>query len=102
VRRDGLRISIDDDLFRAIFREPGAADRNAPADFDGTRRTLRELQSTRAALDRLEAVLVERARFAGRTWSEIAADLHVSRETARRRHAGAGPVIPVHRRSPDP
>jgi DNA-directed RNA polymerase specialized sigma24 family protein len=80
-------VSLDDDLFRAIFGEPGE-ERSVVDVLGAARRALRELQSTRAALDRLEAVLVQRARFAGTTWSEIAADLGVSRETARRRHAG--------------
>jgi hypothetical protein len=75
-----------DDLFRAIFGESDAVGR----DIDRTRRALRELESTRAALDRLEAALVQRARFGGTTWSEIAADLQVGRETARRRHGVHG------------
>jgi len=76
-------VSVEEDLFRSIFRERGSVER----DIDRTRKALRELESTRAALDRLEAALVQRARFGGATWSEIAADLQVGRETARRRHA---------------
>jgi predicted exporter len=84
-------VSLDDDLFRAIFREPGE-ERSVVDVPDATRRALREVQPTRAALDRLEAALVQRARLAGTTWSVIAADLGVSRETARRRHAGRDPL----------
>jgi hypothetical protein len=78
-------VGIEDDLIRAIFREPGDRGDVVPV-HDATRRAIRELQSTRAALDRLEAALVQRARFAGASWAEIAADLGVGREAARRRH----------------
>jgi hypothetical protein len=89
-RRDRLRVGIDDDLVAAILGQRGPL--GPHEGLDPARRALRELAATRDALDRLEAALVRRARFAGSTWSEIAADLGVSRPTASRRHGHRDPT----------
>ncbi|MGW0523269.1 hypothetical protein [Crossiella sp. NPDC003009] len=40
----------------------------------------------RRELERLEAVLVRRARVAGRTWTEVAAALGVSKQAVHKKH----------------
>lgn len=44
----------------------------------------------RHELERLEAVLVRRARIQGRTWAEIAAALGVSKQAVHKKHGGRG------------
>jgi len=53
---------------------------------------LRELARMRPVLDRLEAALVDRARCDGSSWSEVATDLGVTKQTAHRRHAAHDPI----------
>ncbi|HUP33177.1 MAG TPA: hypothetical protein VM184_09115 [Gaiellaceae bacterium] len=53
---------------------------------------LREIVAARAALDSLEATLVVRARSYGRSWSELAAPLGVTKQAARSRHVARDPV----------
>jgi hypothetical protein len=52
------------------------------------RKALRALTDVRSALDRLEAQLVSDARLEGCSWSEIGADLGLTKAGAYRRHAG--------------
>ena len=59
--------------------------------------TLRAVVATRRRLDEVEARYVEKAVLAGRSWSEIANALGVSKQAAHKRHAkrirvGATPV----------
>ena len=89
-RRDRLRVGMDDELLAAIF---GERERHSRRDgVDPIFRALRELAATRDALDRLESALVRQARFAGSTWSDVAADLGISRPTASRRHSRHDPI----------
>ena len=44
----------------------------------------------RAELERLEAVLVRRARNRGATWAQIAAALGVSKQAVHKKYAGRG------------
>ena len=44
----------------------------------------------RAELERLEAVLVRRARNRGTTWAQIAAALGVSKQAVHKKYAGRG------------
>ena len=44
----------------------------------------------RAELERLEAVLVRRARNRGATWTQIAAALGVSKQAVHKKYAGRG------------
>jgi hypothetical protein len=59
---------------------------------------LRALTELRAALDALEAALVDQARLAGDTWPKIGAALGVSRPTAHRRHSAHDPIAERRRR----
>jgi hypothetical protein len=49
-------------------------------------RALRELVELRASLDRIEALLVARARANGASWAEIGGQLGITRQSAHRRH----------------
>jgi len=53
---------------------------------------LREIVAARAALNSLEAALVVRARSYGRSWSELAAPLGVTKQAARSRHVARDPI----------
>jgi hypothetical protein len=53
---------------------------------------LREIVAARAALNSLEATLVIRARSYGRSWSELAEPLGVTKQAARSRHLARDPV----------
>jgi hypothetical protein len=53
---------------------------------------LRAVAAARAALARLERSLVVRARTEGRTWSELAGPLGVSKQAMRRRHIDHDPI----------
>lgn len=53
---------------------------------------LREIVAARVALDSLEATLVVRARSYGRSWSELAAPLGVTKQAARSRHLARDPI----------
>ncbi len=52
-------------------------------------RVLRDIVQLRASLDRIEALLVERARANGSSWAEIGGLLGVTRQSAHRRHRTA-------------
>ena len=49
-------------------------------------RALGDLVELRASLDRIEALLVARARANGATWAEIGGQLGITRQSAHRRH----------------
>jgi len=53
---------------------------------------LREIVAARAALVSLETTLVIRARSHGRSWSELAAPLGVTKQAARSRHVARDPI----------
>jgi hypothetical protein len=61
-------------------------------------RSLRQVRAARAALDELEAALVDRAREAGMPWTQIGNDLGISGQSAHRRHAGHDPWAARRRR----
>jgi hypothetical protein len=56
------------------------------------RLALRELTRLRPALDRLEAALVDQARRDGCSWTDVASDLGVTKQSAHRRHAAHDPI----------
>lgn len=62
---------------------------------------LREIVVARAALDSLEATLVVRARSYGRSWSELAAPLGVTKQAARSRHLARDPIAARRRAAED-
>ena len=56
------------------------------------RRALREVVAARAVLKTVESKLVVAAREQGTSWSELATDLGISPQGARRRHLAVDPV----------
>lgn len=67
------------DSFDAYLARLGVATR-VPTD------GLVEVAATRRTLDRVELLLIERARAGGATWTEIGVALGVSRQAAHARH----------------
>ena len=59
---------------------------------------LRAIAGARVALTRLERTLVVRARSQGRTWSELAPPLGISKQAVRQRHLAHDPVAASARR----
>ena len=53
---------------------------------------LRAIAGARVALTRLERSLVVRARSQGRTWSELARPLGISKQAMRQRHLAQDPI----------
>ena len=53
---------------------------------------LRAIAGARMALTRLERSLVIRARSQGRTWSELALPLGISKQAVRQRHLAEDPI----------
>jgi hypothetical protein len=68
---------------------PGPAD---AGELPVSRRGLRELAPLRAALERLEVALVDRARLDSVSWRAIAGDLGITKQSAHRRHAAHDPL----------
>ena len=62
------------------------------ADPGPRRRALRELVRVRVLLDEVEERLVLGLRREGASWSEIGADLGITRQGAHRRHARRDPI----------
>ncbi|MEV0615121.1 hypothetical protein AB0I81_17475 [Nonomuraea sp. NPDC050404] len=52
--------------------------------------SLAALAELRREMERREAVLVRRARTQGRTWTEIAAVLGISKQAVHKKHGGSG------------
>lgn len=53
---------------------------------------LREICALRRVLDSLESSLVVRGRLDGKSWSQLAEPLGLSKQGARKRHLGVDPV----------
>ena len=62
---------------------------------------LRAIAGARVALTRLERTLVIHARSQGRSWSELALPLGISKQAVRQRHLADDPVRPRRRRLAD-
>jgi hypothetical protein len=67
---------------------------------ESTEAALRELVSTRVALESLERTLVARARLHGATWSDLAGPLGLSKQGVRRRHLATDPIFARRSRRP--
>ncbi len=57
-------------------------------------RALRELVELRGSLDRIESLLVARARANGASWAEIGSLLGITRQSAHRRHRPPVTAVP--------
>lgn len=68
---------------------------------DVLRRGLREIVAARNALDALESQLVADARARGYKWPELAEDLGLTPQGARKRHLDVDPIY-ARRRRPEP
>jgi hypothetical protein len=71
--------------------EPGSLAEWVPrtAESAPERQALRELVALRAALDRIEALLVAHARADHVSWTEIGRELGITKQSAHRRHAAS-------------
>jgi len=56
-------------------------------------RALGDLVELRASLNRIETLLVARARANGATWAEIGGQLGITRQSAHRRHRVRQPAV---------